>query len=103
MARQFLNKEVSRVTQTDVALVVVAGVAGGDYIAKTGHCWFAYKSTARDLQRVVLKPVQVPQPDIVTIFIRSNMTGLMKYEDHPVMLPHELIYYLVFFWEDPGI
>ena len=57
MASQFLkqsNKSASD-AQTDVALVVVAGVDGGDYIANTGHCGFAYKNTAKDLKRIVLK------------------------------------------------
>ena len=58
LASQFSKKEKkksSSVAQTDVALVVVAGVVGGEHIAKTGHCGFAYKKTARYLKRVVLK------------------------------------------------
>ena len=81
--------------------VFVAGIAGGDDIAKTGHCGFASKNTARDVKSVVTKEVQAPQPYIVTIPITNNKTGLMKYEDHPVLLPHELIYYLVFLFGGP--
>ena len=93
---QFLNKKKSAsVAQTYVALVVAAGAAGGEYIANTGHCGFAYKNTVKDLKRVVLKTVQVPQPCNVTTPTSNNKTGLLQYEDHPVMLPHELIYYLV--------
>ena len=58
---QFLkNKKSVSVIQTDVALVVVAGVAGGHDIAKTGHCGFAYNSAARFLKRFLLQYVQVP-------------------------------------------
>ena len=38
---------------------------------------------------------KVPQPYIVTIPIRHNTTGLMKYEDHPALLPNEFIVYVV--------
>ena len=66
-----------------------------DYIAKTGHCGFADNNTARDLKRVVLQYVQVPQPYMVTSPLRNNKTGFMKYEDRPVLLTHEVIDYLV--------
>ena len=93
MAAQVLkNRKSGIVNQTDVAFVVVAGVAGGHDMAKTGRCGLAYKNTARYLKRVVLKCSQVPQPYIVTVPIRNNTTCLMKYETHLVMLPHELIY-----------
>ncbi len=67
---QFL-KEKSRkpasVTQTDEALVVAAGVAGGDYIAQTGHCGFAYNRHCQRFEDSCSKHVLVPQPYIVTI------------------------------------
>ena len=73
------TRQTTSATQADVALVVVAGVAGGDYIAKTGHCGFAYTNTARYLKTDVLNTVQVPQPYIVTNPIRNNITGLIKH------------------------
>jgi len=92
LASKFLNnKKTTGDTQTDAALAAAASAAGGDYIATTSHCGLAYKSTARDLNSVVLNIVQVPQPYIVTSPIRNNKTGLVKYEDHLVTLPHELI------------
>ena len=46
MANQFLrNNKSASATQTDVALVGVAGAVGGDYIANAGHCGLAYKDT----------------------------------------------------------
>ena len=93
------NNITASAIQTDAAMVEVAGAVGGDYIAKTGHCGFAYKNTARYLKIVVLNTVQVPQPYIVTIPIRNNKTGLLKHEEHLVLLPHAIIC----IWLEPRI
>ena len=47
------KKKAASVSQTDVALVVGAGVSGGGDIAKTGNCGLACKSIAGDLNTVV--------------------------------------------------
>ena len=78
LASQFpnKNKKSTNVTQTDAALAAAASAAGGDYIAKTGHCGFACKKIAKDLTRLVLKTVQVPQPYIVTIPAKQQQDWL---------------------------
>ena len=65
-------------------------------LPRQSHCGLAYKNAARDLKRAVLQDVKVSQAYNVAIPIRHNQTGLMKYEDHPALLPHEVIYYLVY-------
>ena len=66
------KKKSTSVTQTDGALAAAASAAGGDYIAKTIHCGFAYKNTARRVKRVVLNKTQFPQTYIVTVLIRNK-------------------------------
>ena len=44
------TKTTTNATQTHAALADAASAAGGDYIAKTGHCGFAYKNTSRDFE-----------------------------------------------------
>ena len=63
-AQLLKNTKSTSVSQTDAALAADASAAGGHYIAKTGHCGLDYINTARDLKRVVLQAVQVPQPTL---------------------------------------
>ena len=96
LATQFLkNKSSTSATQAYAALAAAASAAGAHSVSKTSRFGMAYKNTARDLKKVVLQNIKVTQPYMVTSPVRSNKTGLAKYEDHPVLLPHEVPFYVV--------
>ena len=96
LATQFRkNKSSTSATQAYAALAAAASAAGAHSVSKTSRFGMAYKNTARDLKKVVLQNIKVTQPYMVTSPVRSNKTGLVKYEDHQVLLPHEVTFYVV--------
>ena len=71
------------------------GCQGAEDIAKAGHMGQAPKNSARDIKRSVLKNCDAPVPYMVTIPTWNSDTGSKEYSDWPVLLPHEMLVYLV--------
>ena len=74
---------------------LAAGAVGVAGIARIGASGKAWKNCARDLKRLVHKQTSAPLPYIVRIPITDPKTNKQEYVDHPVLLPHEMIAYIV--------
>jgi len=75
-------------------LAAQAGAQGLELLAKAGNRGRAYRNVARDIQRAITRKSSVPEPYLVAIPITTG-SGEQCHVEHPVLLPHELLEYLL--------
>ena len=100
VATQFLTNKSSAIQSQEAAsFSSAAGAAGVDTLAKIGNHGKAPKNCARDLKRVVQRGTTAPVPYMVSIPITEPKHNRVVEVEHPVLLPHEMIAYIIFNWQ----
>ena len=95
-ATKFITNKMSAHEAQQMAMLATDdGCKGAEDIAKAGKRGQAYKNSARDIKTLVLNNCEAPVPYMVTIPIWNTNTGSKEYVDWPVLLPHEMLGYLV--------
>lgn len=93
------NKASAASTHQDAALATDAGALGVNQISRCGTQGGNPKNLSRDLLRYVktldASGVCMPQPYFVTLPIMDTKTSLTIFVEHPVLLPHEVIFWLL--------
>ena len=96
VATQFLTNKSSAIQSQEAAsFSSAAGAAGVDTLAKIGNHGKAPKNCARDLKRVVQRGTTAPVPYMVSIPITEPKHNRVVEVEHPVLLPHEMIAYII--------
>jgi hypothetical protein len=96
LATKFLtNKASATEAQEDAALSMAAGAQGVQGIARIGNSGKAQKNCSRDLNRLVHKGCTAPLPYLVTIPITNPKNHQVLQVEHPVLLPHEMMEYII--------
>ena len=96
VTRKYLtNKSSALDAQQDASLSLAAGAGGVAGIARIGASGKAWQNCARDLKRLVYKQTSAPLLYIVRIPITDPKTNKQEHVDHPVLLPHEMLAYIV--------
>ena len=96
LATLFLHNKLSaHETQHLATMAHSAGADGMAQLAKVGNAGKAFKNSARDLKRLVMRSCDVPKPYMATIPIWDQTNNKKIFVEHPTMLPHEVIHYLV--------
>jgi len=96
VATQFLTKKSSAIQSQEAAsFSSAAGAAGVDTLAKIGNRGKASRNCARDLKRVVQRGTTAPVPYMVSIPITEPKHNRVVEVEHPVLLPHEMIAYII--------
>lgn len=96
LATKFLTNKTSAIdTQEAAQLSSAAGASGVASLAKVGNSGKAHKNCARDIKRLVQRGAPAPLPYLVTIPITDPKTNQVVEVEHPVLLPHEMIAYIV--------
>ena len=89
------NKASATEAQEDAALSMAAGAQGVQGIARIGNSGRAVKNCSRDLRRLMQKDCTAPLPYLVTIPITDPKKNQIYNVDHPVLLPHEMMEYII--------
>ena len=96
LATKFLTNRASATeAQEDAALSLAAGARGVQGIAKIGNSGKAQKNCSRDLKRLVHRGCTAPLPYLVSIPISNPKTHKVETVIHPVLLPHEMMEYII--------
>ena len=96
IATKFLtNKSSAREAQEDAHLSGAAGASGVGCIAKVGNHGKAPQNCARDIKRLVARGAPAPEPYMVTIPVTDPKTNKVVEVEHPVLLPHEMMAYII--------
>ena len=96
VATQFLTNKSSAIQSQEAAsFSSAARAAGVDTLAKIGNHGKAPKNCARDLKRVVQRGTTAPLPYMVSIPITEPKHNRVVEVEHPVLLPHEMIAYII--------
>jgi len=96
VATQFLTNKSSAIQSQEAAsFSSAAGAAGVDTLAKIGNHGKAPQNCARDLKRVVQRGTNAPVPYMVFIPITEPKHNRVVEVEHPVLLPHEMIAYII--------
>ena len=96
LVNEFLTSNVSGVETQRVAMFAKGyGASGVDDFAKVGSHGKHAKNCSRDLQRAWLNNCTVPKPYLATCLIKMPTKYEITYVEHPVLLPSELIMWLL--------
>ena len=95
LATMFLTNKLSGPEVQNLArLAAQAGAQGLESLSKAGKHGLAYRNIARDIKRVTTRTSTVPPGYFVTIPI-TTASGQQALHEHPVLLPHEMLEYLL--------
>ena len=96
MSVMFLTNKLSGLDVQKMALLACkAGAEGLDTLAKTGNHGRAQRNVARDLHRATTRNTKVPEPYMAVIPLGDARTGQQIHLEHPVLLPHEMLEFLI--------
>ena len=96
MSSLFLrNRLGAHETQELATLAFTAGATGVSQLAKVGNNGKAPKNNARDIKRLALHGCDVPKPYMVDIPAWDPISGHNVHVQHPTLLPHELLAYMI--------
>ena len=96
LKKQFLLNKLPANTIQEIALLAQQGGAHHMRgLSKLGNNGNACKNISRDLMRASMQNISVPKPYMVTIPITLPKTKLAALVEHPVLLPSEIIAWML--------
>ena len=93
-----MNKLGAKDVQRLASLALQEGAQGATELANVGHRGARPGNFARDIKRMAMRGCEVPKPYMVKIPVHVMSHGdvhLNQIVEHPVLLPHEVLEYLV--------